>query len=70
MPLNKYYFYMGEEDNNFIKLKLALAVGVKEGTKKYKTQLLLSRSLVKRGKTHRHLKSHARQHEKLKWGQR
>lgn len=50
MPLYKYYFYMGEEDNNCIKIKLALAVGAKEGTKKYKTQPLSSRSLVGEGK--------------------
>lgn len=41
---------MGEEDNTCIKIKVAPAVGAKEGTKKYKTQLLLSRSLVGEGK--------------------
>ena len=42
MPLYKYYFYMGEEDNKCIKIKSAPAVSyatvlAEEGTKKYKT---------------------------------
>lgn len=40
---------MGEEDINWIKIKLALAVGAKEH-KEVEEQLLLSRRLVGEGK--------------------